>query len=115
MFVELRDDQERLGRSFWTQFWLAVGVGSLLVMVLALFSGPICRSLTPGFAVDDLGRMQFMWVLVSTYLVAGLASGVLTALLNARMSFAAPAIGPLRWSTSQSSPAFFWLRAGRLN
>jgi len=95
MFVELRDDQERLGRSFWTQFWLAVGVGSLLVMVLALFSGPICRSLTPGFAVDDLGRMQFMWVLVSTYLVAGLASGVLTALLNARMSFAAPAVGPL--------------------
>ncbi len=95
MFVDLRNDREQLGRSFWTQFWLSVSVGVLLVLVLSVLSGPICRSLTPGFAIEDLGRMQFMWVLVSTYLVAGLASGVLTALLNSRMSFAAPAVGPL--------------------
>lgn len=95
MFVDLRDDHEQLGRSFWTQFWLAVIVGSLIALGLSLFSGPICRSMTPGFAVHDMGRLQVMWSLVTTYVVASLIAGVMTSLLNARMSFAAPAIGPL--------------------
>lgn len=95
MFVDLRNDRVGLERSFWTQFWLAVLIGSGLAFALSVFSGPICRSLTPGFAIEDLVRMQYMWALVSTYIVAGLVAGVLTSLLNARLSFAAPAVGPL--------------------
>ncbi|MDD3147337.1 MAG: lipid II flippase MurJ [Candidatus Riflebacteria bacterium] len=95
MFVDLRDDHDQLGRSFWTQLWLAFIVGSVIALFLTVFSGPICRFLTPGFAVEDIGRLQLMWSLVSTYIVAGLVAGVMTSLLNARMSFAAPAIGPL--------------------
>lgn len=95
MFVDLRSDRKGLERSFWTQFWLAVIVGGCLALLLSVFSGPICRSLTPGFAVEDLARMQYMWALVSIYIVTGLMAGVQTSLLNARLSFAAPAVGPL--------------------
>lgn len=95
LFVDLRDDREELARSFWTLIWIALLTGIVATVLLTAFSGPICHSLTPGFAVADLDRMQYMWSLVSSYIAASLVAGVMTSLLNARLSFAAPAVGPL--------------------
>lgn len=95
LFVDLRDDKASLGRSFYTLIWIAVIVGCAGVLILTAFSEPICNALTPGFSAGDLERMQSMWSQVSIYLVTGLVAGVMTALLNARACFAAPAVGPL--------------------
>ena len=107
MFVDLREQPEKLGRSFWTQFWLLSMLGGVMALLFSVFSGPICHSLTPGFAFEDLERMRFMWSIETICIVSGLAAGVLTSLLNARQQFAIPAIGALLFNLAIIAGIFF--------
>jgi putative peptidoglycan lipid II flippase len=95
LFVELKDEPDRLQRALTTICWLALVVGIALTAILSINAATFCRWLTPGFSFISLQRMQVLWIIVSFYLVTGLLGGVLTSFLNARKLFAAPAIGPL--------------------
>ncbi|MDD3000925.1 MAG: lipid II flippase MurJ [Candidatus Riflebacteria bacterium] len=95
MFVELRDNKEKINNAFWTLTWISLIVALISVIFFTIFSKPICDNILPGFSGIEMQRVQFMWSVISIYLIFAIPSGVLTSFLNANMSFALPAVGPL--------------------
>ncbi|MFA6750078.1 MAG: lipid II flippase MurJ [Candidatus Riflebacteria bacterium] len=95
MFVELRDNKEKIKNIFWTLIWISLIAGVLGTIIFAVFSKPICDNILPGFSGLEMQRVQFMWSVIGIYLMFAIPSGVLTSFLNANMSFALPAVGPL--------------------
>lgn len=95
LFVDLREQPEKLKRSLATISWVALVTSVLVAFGLSCFSEDFCRLITPGFDQNSLERMKFMWSLISIYVVTGILGGVFTSLLNSRDYFAMPAVGPL--------------------
>lgn len=95
MFVELRNQPQKLRKALSSISWIAFFVSTFLAIVFSFFSDYFCRAITPGFDQQGLERMRFLWSLISIYLVTGTLGGVFTSLLNSKKYFAAPAVGPL--------------------
>lgn len=95
IFVRLRSDQEKLKAALTTLLILGFWLGLAVTLVLVVFAADFCRMLTPGFDQALLDRMQWLWSLVSLYLIFGILSEILTSFFNSRLIFAAPAFGPL--------------------
>ena len=95
IFVKNKDDKNLLSKSFWSIFWITAIVGIIISIILAICTKSICTLLMPEITTQYETILIKMWLILIPYLTLGLLSGVQTSLLNAKLSFAKPAIGAL--------------------
>lgn len=95
IFVKYKDDNEALNKAFWSIFWITAIVSVIVCIILALATNPICALIMPNVDPNYESSLREMWLILIPYLALGMLSGVQTSLLNAKLSFAKPAIGPI--------------------
>lgn len=95
IFVKHKDDKDTLNKAFWSIFWITAAVSLIISIGLAIGTNSICELIMPN--IDQLyeSTLRRMWLILIPYLMLGMLSGVQTSLLNAKLSFAKPAIGPV--------------------
>lgn len=95
VFVKYKNDKKSLNDSFWSIFWVTLLICALISILLFAETKGIGSLLMPEVTPDNRLVLHKMWIFLIPYLALGLAGGVLTSLLNANLSFAKPAVGPL--------------------
>ncbi len=95
IFVKYKDDNETLNKAFWSIFWITAIVGVVISIILALGTNPICALIMPNVDPNYDSSLKEMWLVLIPYFTLGLLGGVQSSLLNAKLSFAKPAVGSI--------------------
>ena len=95
IFVREAEETPHRSAACGILFWGVTVLGTILVVGLWTGAPWICAAVVPGFPALVKSRMVFLWRLIAPYVLFALQAALLTAFLNARKQFAAPALGPL--------------------